>query len=68
MALVVKNLLANAGDIRDMGSISGLGRYPGGELSIPLQYSCLRSLWAEESDGLQSTPFSTGVPKELDMA
>ena len=27
--LVVKNLLANAGDVRDMGSILGLGRYPG---------------------------------------
>ena len=26
--LVVKNLLANAGDTRDMGSILGLGRYP----------------------------------------
>ena len=28
--LMVKNLPANAGDIRDMGSIPGLGRYPGG--------------------------------------
>ena len=27
---MVKNLPANAGDIRDMGSIPGLGRYPGG--------------------------------------
>ena len=44
MALVVKNLLANAGDIRDMGSVSGLGRSPGGELSNPLQYSCLKNL------------------------
>ena len=30
MALVVKNLPANAGDVRDMGSIPGLGRSPGG--------------------------------------
>ena len=37
MVLVVKNPLANAGDIRDMGSIPGLGRSPGGE--HPLQYS-----------------------------
>ena len=30
VAPVVKNLLANAGDIRDAGSILGLGRSPGG--------------------------------------
>ena len=30
VALVVKNLPANAGDIRDAGSITGLGRSPGG--------------------------------------
>ena len=30
MALEVKNLPATAGDIGDSGSISGLGRYPGG--------------------------------------
>ena len=29
MALVVKNPPANAGDVEDMGSISGLGRSPG---------------------------------------
>ena len=29
-ALVVKNLPANSGDIRDMGSTPGLGRSPGG--------------------------------------
>ena len=28
--LVVKNLPANAGDIRDTGSIPGSGRFPGG--------------------------------------
>ena len=41
MAPVVKNLPANAGDIRDVVSIPGLGRLPGGEHSNPLQYSCL---------------------------
>ena len=41
MALVVKNLLASAGDIRDLGSIPGLGRFPGWQ---PIQYSCLESL------------------------
>ena len=43
MALVVKNLPANAGDIRDAGLISGLGRSPGGGHGNPLQYSCLES-------------------------
>ena len=32
---------ANAGDIRDMGSIPGLGRSPGGGRGNPFQYSCL---------------------------
>ena len=41
VALVVKHLPANSGDIRDMGSISGSGRSPGGEHGNPLQYSCL---------------------------
>ena len=43
MALVVKNLLANAGDIRDMGSIPGPGRSPGEGNGNPLQYSCLEN-------------------------
>ena len=30
VALVIKNMRANAGDIRDVGSIPGLGRSPGG--------------------------------------
>ena len=41
VVLVVKNLLANAGDMRDTSSISGLGRSPGGEHNNPLQHSCL---------------------------
>ena len=41
MALAVKNPPASAGDIRDVGSIPGLGRFPGGGHSNPLQYSCL---------------------------
>ena len=36
VALVVKNLSASAGDIRDMGLISGLGRSPGGGHGNPL--------------------------------
>ena len=38
---VVKNPPANAGDMRDSGSIPGLGRSSGGEYGNPLQYSCL---------------------------
>ena len=43
MAQVVKNLPANAGDIRDAGSIPGSGRSPGGAHGTPLQYSCLEN-------------------------
>ena len=40
---MVKNSPANAGDIRDSGSIPGLRRPPGGGLGNPLQYSCLEN-------------------------
>ena len=40
---LVKNLPANAGAIRDSGSIPGLGRAPGGRHGNPLQYSCLEN-------------------------
>ena len=39
-----KNLLADAGDLRDVGLIPGLGRSPGGGNDNPLQYSCLENL------------------------
>ena len=47
---LVKNLPANTGDARDVGLISGLGRFPGIGNGNPLQYSCLensmdRELW-----------------------
>ena len=60
--LVVKNLLANAGDIRDLSLIPGLRRSPGEGHGNPLQYSWLdnpmdRAAWpatvlgvARESD------------------
>ena len=38
---MVKNPPANAGDVRNVGSIPGLGRSPGGGNGNPLQYSCL---------------------------
>ena len=40
---LVKNPLANAGDVRDAGLISGLGRSPGGGHGNPLKYSCLEN-------------------------
>ena len=42
VVLVVKNLPANAGDVRGMGSIPGLGRSPGGGNGNTFQYSCLK--------------------------
>ena len=41
MVIVVKNLPANAGDMRDVGLIPGLGRSLRGGHGDPLQYSCL---------------------------
>ena len=50
MAVGLKNLPANAGDIRDMGSIHGSGKNPGRGSDNPLQYSCLERIpWTEES-------------------
>jgi len=44
VVLAVKNLPADAGDIKDAGSIPGSGRSPGGGHGNPLQYSCLENL------------------------
>ena len=43
MALVVRNLPTNAGDIKDVDSIPGLGKSPGEGHGNPLQYSCLEN-------------------------
>ena len=40
---MLKNLPANAGDVRDVGSIPGLGRSPGEGDDYPLQYSCMEN-------------------------
>ena len=40
---MVKNPPANAGDVRDTGSIPGLGRSPGEGNGNPLQNSCLKN-------------------------
>ena len=43
VSLEVKNPPVSAGDIRDVGSIPGSGRSPGGGHGNPLQYSCLET-------------------------
>ena len=43
MLLVVKNLPVNAGNLRDMGSIPGSGRFPKGGHDNLLQHSCLKN-------------------------
>ena len=59
----VKKLPANAGETRDMGSVPGSGRSPGGGNSNPLQYS-----WLENPMDI-GTWWATvhGVAKELAM-
>ena len=49
MALVIKNPTASAGDIRDVGSVPGLGRSPGEGNGCPLQYSCLENPHGQRS-------------------
>ena len=50
---VVKKLHANAGDIRDSGSIPGSGRSPGGEMATHSRTLAWRILWKEGPNGLQ---------------
>ena len=52
--LVVKNLPANAGDIRDAGSIPGSWRSPGGGMSTHSSILAWRISWTEDPGGLQS--------------
>ena len=66
---MVKKLPANAGDIRDVGSIPGLGRSPGGGHGNPLQSSCLenpvyRGAWGYRPRGRKEsgTTEVTGMP------
>ena len=63
---MVKNLPANAGDIRESGSIPGSGRSLGGAHGNPFQYSCMENpidrgawqatvRWVAESDTTEAT-------------
>ena len=58
---VVKNPPANAGDTKDAGSISGLGKSPGGGNGNLLQYSCLEN--PMDKGAWQASPWGC---KELD--
>ena len=52
---MVKNLVVNAGDTRQVGGIPGLGSFPREENGSPLQYSCLENpMDGEAWCGLQS--------------
>ena len=56
VVLVVKNPPANAGDLRDAGSIPGWGKSSGGGHGNPLHYSCQENPMDREEPGrLQST-------------
>ena len=46
---VVKEPACDAGDARDMSSIPGLGRFPGGGHGNLLQYSCLENPHGQRS-------------------
>ena len=43
VVLVINNLPANTGDVRDTDSVPGSGRSTGGGRGDPLQYSCLKN-------------------------
>ena len=59
---MVKNLPANAGDMRDLSSTLGLGRSPGGGHGTPLQCSCLENPHGQRS----LVGYSPWGRKELD--
>ena len=60
---LVKNLPADTGDAGDLGSLTGLGRCPGGGNSYPLQYSYLEN---SMDRGAWRTPVH-GVAQESDV-
>ena len=57
---MVKNPPTNAGDVKDVGSITGSGKSPGGGHGSPLQSSCLenpidRGAWRAMLHGVTKT-------------
>ena len=62
VALVVKNPPANARDVRDMGSVPGLGRSPRGGRATCSSILAWRIPWTEEPRRLQSLGSHTVGP------
>ena len=67
MVLVVKNPPTNAGNIRDKGSVPGLGKSSGGGHGNPLQYSCLenrmdRGAWLATVHGVSKSWMQLSTP------
>ena len=67
VALVVKNLPGNSGDIRDMGLIPGLGRSPGEGMATHSSILPWRIPWTEELGGLQSIGLQRVGLKQFSM-
>ena len=68
VALVVKNPPANARDVRDMGSVPGLGRSPRGGHATCSSILAWRIPWTEEPRRLQSLGSHTVGPDWRDLA
>ena len=71
VALVVKNQPANAGDVREAGSIPGWGRSPGGGNGNPLLYSCLenpidRGVWLATVQSVRNSQTQLKRPSTQD--
>ena len=62
---MVKNSPANAGDVRDVNAIPGLGRSPGEGIGCPLQYSwtSLVAQMVKNPPAMQETWFDPWVWK-----
>ena len=58
---VVKNPPANAGDVRDLDSILGLGRSPGEVMTVHSSILAWRIPWTEEPGGPQGVVNTTDV-------
>ena len=60
VVLVVKDLPASAGDIRDTGSTPGPGRSPGEGMATHSSVLAWRIPWTEDPGGLQSIGLHRG--------
>ena len=65
---MLKNPPASAGDIKDAGSIPGLGRSPGGGHGSPLHIPAWRIPWTEEPGRQQSMGVAESRTQLSDLA